>query len=159
MNDAIRIAYEIAYGQLRSQKSDLQFFRGQAAFAAAISGLVATFFAGMLGGKLVGGEQAVFFGLSFPGLLGFSFFGFSIGCAVKAFMDWRTCKFDLNPLTALHYAEHELPYEDLLKVLASDADKYFDENEKIITDVRHYLGMALLSGWCQIPAWLAVVLE
>jgi len=138
---------------------DLQFFRGQASFAAAVSGLIATFFGSFLGKKLVNSDQELMFGVSGAGLLVFLCFGLSIGYTVRAFTGWKPVTFELNPKTAVHYATYEMPLEELLRKLALDADQYFDQNEKVISDVRHFLSMALLFGWCQIPAWLLLFIE
>jgi hypothetical protein len=153
-----RTAFDLAYGQLRAQKADLQFFRGQAAFAAAVSGIIASVFSSIVGEKLISPEMPIFLGLDAVGWLVVGSFSLSVGFAVKAFMGWSTCTFDLNPNTAIYYIEHQMSHEELLCRLAKDADAYFDKNEEIITQTRHSLGMALICSWCQIPAWLLLVL-
>ncbi|MFV8557832.1 hypothetical protein ACNQ62_07140 [Sulfitobacter sp. SBS6] len=152
------IAFELAYGQLRSQKEDLQFFRGQASFAAAVAGLISTVFATILGDQIVSSTGMTFLGLSPVSWIIFTCFSLSVGFSVKAFMGWRSCTFDLSPAMALYYSEHNLSSIDLKKMLASDADRYFDENEDVITDTRHFLALALTFAWLQIPAWLLLLM-
>lgn len=158
MSEADQIAFDLAYGQLRSQKADLQFFRGQASFAAAVSGLISTVFATILGEKLLNPTGIVFFGLSPIGCIILICFALSVAFAVKAFMGWKLCTFDLNPQTALHYSKYELCSNDLKRTLELDADKYFDSNETVIADARHFLSLSLIFAWLQIPAWLLLLI-
>jgi hypothetical protein len=155
-----RTAYELAYGQLRSQKTDLQFFRGQASFAAAVSGIIASVFSSIAGEKFLAAtdsEIASYLGITLVGWLVLLCFALSVGCAVKAFMSWSICTFDLNPKTAIFYAEHGKSNDELLLNLALDADGFFDQNENVITETRKYLSLALIFAWCQIPAWLILI--
>ncbi|QCO57001.1 hypothetical protein EOK75_14500 (plasmid) [Pseudorhodobacter turbinis] len=159
MGENERIAYELAYGQLRSQKADLQFFRGQASFAAAISGLIASVFSSIAGTKfLIPGADLAhsFLGIGVAGWLVISCFALSITFAVKAFMNWKECTFDLNPATAIYYADRAMPHKDLLLRFAADADKFFDKNERVIEEARGNLRLALIFACCQVPAWLVL---
>jgi hypothetical protein len=162
VGEAAKTAYDLAYGQLRSQKMDLQFFRGQASFAAAVSGLIATVFSSIAGEKFItSGNQAThsFFGMNLIAWLITISFALSVGFAVKAFTGWRSCVFDLNPKTAIYHSRNELSYDELMLKLAADADGYFDQNEDVIKETRLYLSLALVFAWGQIPAWIVLILS
>lgn len=162
MGDVANTAYDLAYGQLRSQKMDLQFFRGQASFAAAVSGLIATVFSSIAGEKFIASSHLAthtFLGMGLMGWLVIGSFALSIGFAVKAFSGWTSCVFDLNPKTAIYYSENGLSHDDLMLRLAADADGYFDKNEEVIKETRRYLSLALIFAWIQIPAWIILTLS
>jgi hypothetical protein len=162
VGEVAKTAYDLAYGQLRSQKTDLQFFRGQASFAAAVSGLIATVFSSIAGEKFVtSGHLAThtFLGMGLIGWLITACFALSVGFAVKAFAGWRSCVFDLNPKTAIHYSKSGLSHDDLMLRFAEDADEYFDKNEEVIKETRTYLSLALIFAWGQIPAWIILILS
>ena len=162
MGEVAKMAYDLAYGQLRSQKMDLQFFRGQASFATAVSGLIATVFSSIAGEKLLTSSSISshsFLGIDLIGWIVMSFFTLSIGFALMAFARWRSCVFDLNPRTVIHCSENDLCHNDLLLKLAADADSYFDVNENVIKATRQYLFLSLLFAWGQIPAWIMLILS
>jgi hypothetical protein len=47
--------------------------------------------------------------------------------------------------------------DELFVQLAKDANKFFDENENSLSDVKSNLTLSLIFGWAQIPAWLLLL--
>jgi hypothetical protein len=69
----------------------------------------------------------------------------------------KKMKFDLNPDLPLYFAEHKMDQDELFVQLAKDANKFFDENENSLSDVKSNLTLLLIFGWAQIPAWLLLL--
>mgnify|MGYP006102506271 CR=1 FL=1 len=100
MRTTEEIAFDIAYEQLRSQKTDLKGFRDQAAIGAAVSGLIATVFARIVGQDafVISAEKlGTIFDLPVSVWLVIVVFATSLGFASLTVIGWKKMKFDLNP--------------------------------------------------------------
>ncbi len=92
-----------------------------------------------------------------------STFSLSILFAILAIVDWRTVRFDLDPKTALHFSEYYENYPEdgyrsaeaqLYALLATEADRFFDENEGVISRIKTYIFLSSIFAFAQIPAWV-----
>lgn len=153
-------AYILAYDQLRSQKADLQAYRGQASFCAAISGIIASVFVGLIrstGGSLSAVADAN--GLALEVWAALIAFSLSVFASVATVAGWRVCRFDLNPQRFLHAAKEDEAEEDLFRHLAEKSDSYFDANEKILDQTKNVLSFGLVMAFLQIPIWTTVIVK
>ena len=150
-----KIAFEIAFAQLRGQKEDLRNVRNQASFAAAITGLIATVFASMVPAERVSNLEVgqLILGISLDALLVFILFSASMYFAIMVMTNVRTCIFEFDPRLALDGGGED----ELLAQYAKFADRFFDGNEEVIGEARSNLWRALVCGWAQIPAWLNLI--
>lgn len=155
----IQLAFDVSYQQLRGQKEDLRHIRNQASIGAAISGLIASVFASLLGegGMTAYNLAPFFFGIGLSLWLVLLTFSASIAFAILAVLDWRKCVFELSPLWILKENENSRSYAHILDQLAKDADMYFDDNEVVMKAARQHLWFALVFGWAQILAWLNLI--
>ncbi|WP_143076288.1 hypothetical protein [Roseovarius lutimaris] len=154
-----QLAYELSVKQLNLQREDLRNIRNQAAFAAAISGLIATVFSSMMGSenvsRLLVGDA--FLGLNVESVLLFFTFGGSLAFAIRVQINWQKVTFDLNPLYILSSFDEGITAEAIQCTLAKDADRFFNENESVVDDAKFNLRMSLILSWSQIPAWLLLI--
>ena len=154
-----RLAFEVAYSQLNGQKEDLRNLRNQASFGAAITGLIGTVFATLL--SAMSDDDAItrfktgatMIGLSIEAWFVIISLTSSLSFAILVMVSWRKCTFDLSPMHILKQSN----IDEILRELATDADKYFDQNERVILEARSYLWWCLVLGWVQIPAWLLLL--
>ena len=149
---ASQLSYDLAVKQLNLQREDLRNVRNQAAFAAAIAGLIATAFSSMLEakdfGSLIRGQA--FVGLNLESILLFSCFFGAVAFAIRVQTTWQQVTFDLSPLFILQEATEGKSIEEIQAHLAKDADRYFDENESVIIAAQRNLFMSLTFSICQI---------
>ena len=153
-----KLAFEIALAQLRSQKEDLRYARNQAGMAAALSGLIATVFAGLVEPSQIIVRGNYFF-LSVPLDVWFVtslFFG-SIYYAAMVGLAQRRCIFELLPNFIILQGDSGISIETTYRELAMDCDRYFDENESVITEARMNLWRSVVLGCTQVPAWMLVL--
>ncbi|WP_164989219.1 hypothetical protein [Roseovarius sp. A46] len=105
--NASQLSYELAVKQLNLQREDLRNVRSQAAFAAAVAGLIATVFSSMVGARdvstLLRGET--FIGLNLQSILLFLCFGGAVAYAIRVQTNWQQVTFDLNPLFVIEKTE------------------------------------------------------
>lgn len=161
MGDCLeKLAYEMAYAQLRGQKDDLRYFRNQATAGAIFSGIVAGMFA-RLASASEHTEEALglnaFLGISVEYWLVFLTFGGSIIAAVVAIINWSKVKFELDPNSILFAVDNGESQEILYRRLACDANRFFDENESVVGSTRQALWWSLVLAAGQMPAWLLVI--
>lgn len=153
-------ALDIAYDQLRGQKDDLRQLRNQASICAAICGLVGSLFgqlARAAGVSITSCETACAFGISVWLLLALSLIFFSVSFAVAAIISWRECTFELGIGRFEHAIDQKEDLDEFYKELAISADKFFDENEDVLAEVRLKLAASLITAWLQIPAWIMFI--
>jgi hypothetical protein len=157
-------AFDLAYAQLRSQKEDLKNYRNQASICCAVTGLIASFFASfsrLHSINVFGCFEECLYLMPFSVWALLSLITLSIVSAVAAIISWQEVKFDLDPDTILHsviyYDKLPSPETTLFVSLARDANKFFDENEDVLDDVKLKLAMSFLLGWAQIPIWIIVI--
>jgi hypothetical protein len=154
-----QLAFEISRAQLYSQKDDLRNFRNQASFSAAFTSLLATVFAGLVEPASLdcGLGEICFLGLNplfiaaISGLVG------SLCLSVLVISGWKSCTFELNPHWVLEKGNDGANLFELHKMLAIDADTYFDKNEVVISEARRNLQLSLLVGMLQIPFWIVLI--
>lgn len=157
-DDPPRLAFDLARSQLASQKEDLRALRGQAALAAAISGLFATIFATILVGSDV--DLSVISIRSNPLIyLYAAAFAASSIFAVKVAVDWSTCTFDQSPKWILDHQKKGEDFEKIIKSLAIEAEEFFDENNKEVERIQGLLWWALVLGWLQLPFGLMLIFD
>lgn len=132
--------------------------RNQAGIAATISGLVATVFASLVdSARVFRVDQDTFLLLPLDLWLVLMTFVPSIYCAAMVGVTWRTCTFELSPKFILDEHTKGTTESDIKKKLALDADRYFDENEEVISEAQSYLWWASVLACSQIPAWLILI--
>jgi hypothetical protein len=155
-----RLAFDVALAQLRSQKDDLRYARNQAGMAAALSGLIATVFAGLVEPNKITIEGSYFI-LSLPldVWLVISLFFASIYYAAMVGLAQRRCIFELFPRFIITQGDNGIPIEKTFEELAMDCDRYFDENEAVIAEARSNLWKSVVSGCSQVPAWMVVLVS
>ncbi|MEQ6202573.1 hypothetical protein ABMC88_05915 [Sulfitobacter sp. HNIBRBA2951] len=155
-----RLSYEVSKSQLVNQKEDLKNLRNQASFCAAITGLIGTVFAS-LGTSLTLESFTSRIGLlndGFEGLFVVLTFAMSICFSILVMTTWRKCTFDFDVNWILAQNELGRTDEDILIQLSKDADKYFNENERVLDETKDNLWWSLVLSWCQIPAWILLLL-
>lgn len=153
-----QLAYEIAITQLRSQKDDLRNARNQAGMAAAMSGLVATVFAGMLQPTdFLQNSEVNWMSIPLEFWLVILTFFASLYFAAMVSITQRTCYFEMQPKWVLERDKTSETVEATYKQLALDCDDFFDQNEVVILEARNNLWWSVVFGCAQIPAWLLVV--
>jgi hypothetical protein len=154
-----QLSYDLAVKQLNLQREDLRTLRNQAAFAAAVSGLVASVFSSMLdqdkASAILSGNA--FLGLNVASLLLFVCFGGALAYAIRVQVNWQKVTFDLNPHFIISETEAGKSLDDIQMVLARDAESFFDENEPVLDDAKCNLRMSLILSWSQIPLWLLLI--
>lgn len=119
-----RIAFDIAYGQLVSQKQDLRFFRSAAAFSSASAGLICNFMFQIFGERAfnLGDDSELISGISIGGLIIVLIITASLAFSALVVIRFQNCTFELNPRWILSFdSAHE--NSSLLEGLALDADK------------------------------------
>jgi hypothetical protein len=155
-----RLAYEVAKSQLVNQKEDLKNLRNQASFSAATTGLIATMFASLASDETIDNfvSRAGLLGDGFEGLLVMLTFGLSICFSILVIISWKECTFDFNINWIIAKKDEGWSEADILTHLSKDADKYFDENELVLTETKSFLWWSLVLSWSQIPAWVLLLL-
>lgn len=154
-----RLAFDIALKQLHSQREDLRSARNRAGMAAAISGLIAATFAGMAEPNAFLAKGELFF-LFIPVDLWIVILTFtsSIYFAAQVGIAQQGCIFDLSPSWIINQHAEGVEPEVIYKLLATDCEQYFDDNEKIIQRAQNNMWWSVVLGCAQIPAWLVVLI-
>lgn len=157
-NERYRIACDHALTRLQSQREDIAHIRNRASITAAISGLIATFFATTIGPDTLAlsmsGETA--FGFSLPAMLVMVCFASSIamsGVVVANGQDF-TFSFDTAKMIDFCKSESETAF---FSRYANDGEWYFRENEVAISKAQSQLFWATVFGWVQIVPWLLLM--
>jgi len=156
MESTTRLAYEIATRQLIAQKEDLRNLRNQASFAAAVTGLLATFFATMLGPQVLEDVLGCLYVVGIRlemWLVVFAITG-SICYAILVITGWQKVTFDLEVEWVLQEHKNGVGLESIYGKLAKDMDCFFVSNEEVVTAAKCNLLMSLILSFLQIPAWL-----
>ncbi|MCR9062157.1 MAG: hypothetical protein NXI02_32895 [Rhodobacteraceae bacterium] len=153
------LSFEIARSQLANRKEDLRGIRNQASFAAALSGLIASVFSSLVpDGQFRSDVLALgWLGVSVEIWFVIISFSGSIAFAIRVGSGWKSCTFELNPRFVINTSNISRDLDEVYRILAIDADEFFDKNEKVISDARTNLWFAIVLGWAQIPAWLLVI--
>lgn len=155
-----KAAYDLAIDQLRRQKEDLKYYRGQASICAAVTGLIATVFVGLAATSqtdFANCTDICIFNVPLASFAAASLFALSVFCAVSAVVSWQRTVFDLDPEVFLHHHENDGSLAAAHVKLARLADTNFDKNEDVIEDTKLKLTVSFLLGWAQIPAWLVAI--
>jgi hypothetical protein len=153
-------ALDLAYEQLRGQKDDLRHYRNQASICAAICGLVGTFFAQITraaGIPISKCDKFCIFGIEAWLLVALASVFFSILFAIAAIITWTECTFELQPDRYRYAVEYGEPETEFYLSMANEADKFFEENENVVYDVKLKLTASCLMAWLQIPAWMLFI--
>jgi len=151
--------FEIASRQLLAQKDDLKNLRNQAAITSAISGLVAATGASALGEKGIGGFNIPphILGMNFAIWLVAGFFFFSLFFSAKVLISWETCTFDHSAKYILDQRKKGKSPAAIYRILAAEAEDFFDKNEKVIQKAHGNLTFSVFCSVAQIPAWLIFI--
>jgi hypothetical protein len=152
------LAFNISMSQLRSQKDDLRSVRNQAGMAAALAGLIATLFAGMIDLSYAM-EKGSFFLIFLPLDFWFVILTFvgALFSATRVATSVKFCTFDLDANWILGRGADGEAIKITHQKLAMECEGFFQENESVISDARFYLQMSILFSIAQIPAWLCVL--
>lgn len=153
-------ALDIAYAQLRSQKDDLRTLRGQAQISAAVSGLVASAFAGLA--KLNSDLLTTCYELCFLGISVTYWFPLvclfcAVGSAAIAVISWKECCFDLNPHRLVYAARTDQKNFEFFCEMAEIAEQNFKRNEVVLDNVKMHLLLSFSFSMLQFPAWMFLI--
>ncbi len=146
--------------RLDLQHNDLINLRNQASIGAAVTGLIGTVFASLLGpdsaqNAIIGEE---FLGLSIMGLFVIIFFSASIyfSATVLIWLDEFTFSFD--PPKILEESKKHPSIENLLAAYSRDGAWFFQDNERKISNAQNRLWWAMVLGWAQIIPWVVLII-
>ncbi|MBY6166865.1 hypothetical protein KUW14_13505 [Pseudooceanicola nitratireducens] len=140
---------------IRQQNSDLQSVRGQASFAATVASVIAAFFGALISVDLLREEVAknsavlIFLGLSLLVL--------SLVFAMQVSVGARDVDVFVNPEAISYFAANEDFSGEGYRYLAKNFHSCFEQNEKVISDARANLHLALLFGILQIIPWSVLI--
>ena len=159
--ELVRCALSIAREQLRDQKKDLWSIRSQASLIAAVSGLTATFFSRILKDDTLSKcwQDWCIFGMSPALWIVLLSFLLAVFYASKALMGWKDCTFELNPNFILHKQLKSVDEIVVLRELARDADRFFDENENVLDDAKSSLKTGVYFIFAQFFAWVLYIVS
>ncbi len=154
------MALDIATRQLDQQRAELRHLRSQASFLAAFTGLLSGLFARLCEDECFRSstDQLSILSLSIEAIIVLVLFAASLVCSALILTTRKPVTFDLSPrwITERNSACGSFPSVTL--ELAHAAEDYFDENEKVLTEAQNLLWWGVVMGWCQIPAWLLLIL-
>ncbi|WP_400087200.1 hypothetical protein [Yoonia sp. R78084] len=159
--DLAKITFDMARAQLLSQKDDLRNLRNQASFGAAITGLIATVFATLLGSE---GFR------DFRGLAGdvapiaeiwilLALFASSLFFSILVIVSWSSVTFEQSADWVIQHANEGRSDLELLQALAKEAEVFADQNEVVILATMNHLWWSLVLSWAQIPFWVLILME
>lgn len=160
MQDAVtRLACEVALRQLSGQKEDLRSLRNQASVLIALSAIIATVFSAISSEDILihFSEGLSFLWFSLGGWFVLVTFSGSIFFAIRVTIFRRTVNFEISPNWILNEHESGKASDRIEESLARHAEKFFDDNEIVITGVHNDLFWAFLLCWLQIPSWLILI--
>jgi len=143
-------------GKLMNQGGYLTTLRNQAGVAAAASGLIATFFGGMVGEGALSGVWTLSNSNAILLLFALSMFSGSIFFSVLVLTDYDeiTTSFDTKKMLKKY---SEMNSEAFFESYVSDGEWYFADNEKKIGVAQNHLRWGMLLVFLQIIPWLIVV--
>lgn len=151
------LALQHVIQKLASQQQYVSQIRSQAAISAAISGLVATFFAALLSNGLENLKGEVV-GLTVPGALGFLFLAASLYCSSMVVIHFHDFTFGFDGIRMLELSK-ALRQEEFFEKYVNDGEWFFADNEKKIEIAQRYLWFALVLAWVQLLPWLIVTVR
>ncbi|MCB1394397.1 MAG: hypothetical protein H6898_11385 [Rhodobacter sp.] len=159
VEDLTRLAFDIAFSQLAGQKEDLRNRRNQATFSGAVSSLIASVFASLLGSKEAFFRDPVFLGFSLEGVLLLLVFTASLVFAIRVQTALGKVNFELSSRRILWAVEQKRRRSTEIKFLAEEAERFFDENERVIASVTGDLWWSLVFSFAQIPLWVMLLIK
>lgn len=155
-----KVAYDNIVRKLDGQRADLSALRNQASISAAITGLIGTLFATLLGpeaaNELVVGNE--FLGFSLVGVfLIVSIFG-SVVCSALVLIGLDDFTFSFSSTAMLNlknkHGNDNLVFEELV----SDGEWYFMDNEAKIGNAQSLLWWSMMMGTSQIVPWILLLI-
>ncbi|MCB2135813.1 MAG: hypothetical protein KDE08_07685 [Rhodobacteraceae bacterium] len=154
-------AYEHTLDKLRNQQAYLAALRSQAAVASAVTGLVATVFATLIGRE--GMQPSLHsttgpLGISLPVIFLIFCFGGSLACSVLVLVGWRPFTFEFDIEKLLDRRGEYPTTKDFYVKYSRDGEYYFKQSESSIQEAQNMLWFAMLLGWVQILPWLMILL-
>lgn len=153
------LAIEIAQRQLASQKEDLRNLRNQASFSAAVTGIIATFFATLVPEtKLVCSPNCICaFGIRIEVWMVLALVFAAMLCSVLVISGWRKVTFEVEITEILKRKASQTSIGEVQAWLAQDLNTFFDQNESVLENAKARLTMGLILALAQFPAWLLLI--
>lgn len=154
-----QIAYHHIIAKLDSQRADIRNLRNQASISAAVSGLIATVFASLVGsgGKIGPLVEGSFLGFSPAAFILFCVFGTSIAFAILVVIDWHEFTFAFDTEKMLEIGAQKGSEEAFYESYVTDGEWFFRDNEKKIELAQSRLWWAMVLGWAQIIPWIVLI--
>lgn len=154
-----RLAFDHLVEKLNAQRTDIMSLRRQASVAAAITGLVATFFSTAFRSGSVGSPFAGNFllGFSLPAVFILVCVAGSLAFSTLVVIAWRDFTFAFNTEIMIKKSEYYTTDKEFLVAYIKDGEWFFGENEKSIAIAQNQLLWAMILGWAQIVPWLIVL--
>lgn len=150
--------FQIARSQLISQREDLRNLRNQASISAALNALIATVFATLVGpeGFKKIGADSLLLGLSLEEVFIFATFFFSVLYAMLVLSSWAECTFDFSPGLLMEMAKKSP--DTFYRKVSTYAERYFEENEHIISSAQNQLWRSLALALFHCLAWIYAII-
>ncbi|MEO0668752.1 MAG: hypothetical protein AAFZ99_12650 [Pseudomonadota bacterium] len=153
-----KIPFEHIILKLQSQREDLTSIRNRASISAAITGLIAAFFASAIGAERlqVTLKADVALGLSPAAAMLFLVFILSLAFAAMTILIREEVSFSFDAVLMLE-KRHELSEAEFFRLYVTDGEWYFTDNERKIDRAQSYLFFSVTLGWSQVFAWILVM--
>lgn len=156
--DFERLAFDHIVMKLQSQREDIVNIRNRASISAAITGLIATFFAAAIGPErllqTIHGDAL--FGFSLQALLLLFVFSASIACSAMALVHTYDFTFSFNTEKMLRYGK-TYGTKRLFEQYVEDGEWFFEDNERNIAIAQSQLFFATVFGWIQVLPWILLI--
>lgn len=150
-----RFVFEHVLAKLQSQREDIANLRNQAAVSAAISGLIANFFATTVSGQ--DAYSGPLWGFSAEAIVLFFLLGVSIGCSVLVVVRWYEFTFSFSGLKMLENMDLEDAEDNFFRQYVADGEWFFLDNETKIGLAQSLLFLAMVFGFAQMIPWILII--
>lgn len=158
MNSKYKLAFDHLVLKLQSQRENLTQVRNRASISAAITGLIATFFATAIGPIRLS-----------ESMHGNTAFGFSLGATLLLLLFAGSIAF--AGMTIVHQSDFTFAFDaekmkqkmddndndEFFSQYIEDGEWFFNDNEVKIGLAQTHLFWAIVLGWAQMFAWLLLM--